>query len=591
MTRKHVLTKILCLLFLPFLLNAKILYAQFPVLLKHKEIKSVLHYELHGVKGKVRKNIQARLSVLIKSYQGNTSAKQYQAFVQQAPEQILKAMQPYAYYKPQIQASLLSPETPNMHAVFNIEQGPQLLVTKLTIVLEGPGRNEPFFQKVVKSFPLKEGEPLLIQKYNRGKQAFMDTATQEGYLKAEMTTSEILVNLDHYTSQITLRFNTGKRFYFGDVTFSKTPFNEDYLRRYIPFARGAPFSPNELTVLQDDLSSSEQFKQITVLPEYNDVQNQSVPVLVELTPAPSQSYTFGAGYGTDTGVRGTVGWNLLRVTPSGHKFQALIQASQLQDSIQAQYIIPGQHPTTEEYAITGSVYNLNYPGSQSNAAQLSGAYRTHVGDFNAVYSLNALYEHYTIEQDPSQNAFVLYPSANWKKRVADNAIFAKNGYSISFTTQGSAEALGSSVSFAQAEAVGKWAKTIRPLHSRIYTRADVGMTSVNDINNLPPSLQFYTGGAQSVRGYSYQSLGPGKALIAASAEWQQEVIKNGYLTFFYDAGNAFNGAVQLMRSRGAGIMWVTPIGPLHLSVAQVLDETPNNSSGSWHVVFSMGPDL
>ena len=69
------------------------------------------------------------------------------------------------------------------------------------------------------------------------------------------------------------------------------------------------------------------------------------------------------------------------------------------------------------------------------------------------------------------------------------------------------------------------------------------------------------------------------------------MIKNGYLTFFYDAGKAFNNApIQLMRSVGSGIMWVTPIGPLRLSIAKALDEAPNSGS-PWHVVFSMGPDL
>lgn len=584
--------KAFCLVLAFFLYGiCNMLYAQFPTLLKHNEHKGNLHYVLHGVRGKVKQNIEARLSVLTKEYTDNVTFSQYQAFVQQAPDQILQAMEPYGYYKPIIKARLLNAGHSDMQAVFDIIPGEQMRVTQLSIVIEGPGKNEPFFQKLVKNFPLKEGDPLLIRKYNLGKQQFMDTATREGYLKAEMSLSKIFINKERYTSEIVIHFNTDERFYFGHVSFNKTPYNEEYLRRYIPFEKGAPFSPGELTTLQDSLSGSDQFKQINVIPEYNNLQNQSVPILVELTPQLSQSYTFGAGYGTDTGVRGTAGWNLLQVTPSGHKFQALIQASQLQDSVQAQYIIPGLHPTTEEYAITGSVYNLNYPGSKSNAAQLSAAYRTHEGIWQTAYSMNALYEHYTIEQDPSQDAFVLYPSANWKMLKTDNPIFAKNGYSLSFTTQGSAEALGSSVSFAQAEILGKWAKTLKPTHSRLYARADLGMTAVDNIDNLPPSLQFYTGGSQSVRGYSYQSLGPGKALIAASGEWQQEVIKNGYLTFFYDAGNAINNTpISLMRSYGAGIMWVTPIGPLHLSLAKALDQNPNDR-GPWHVVFSMGPDL
>lgn len=578
------------LCFILFLLHAPLLHAQFPSFLKSKEDPNKLHFIFHveGVKNAVRKNIEARLLILAKPYNKNPTTTQYQTFLKQAPDQILKAMQPYAYYKPSIQSSLANAGTANMQAVFYIQPGPQLRVNKISITIEGDGKEELFFKPVIKKFPLKVGDPLLIKRYLRGKQALMDTAIQEGYLKATMVISQVRVNLERYTSEIVIRFNTGKRYYFGNTSFTKTPFNEDYLRRYLPYEEGEPFSPEKLTTLQDDLSKSNQFRQINVLPEYNQVQNQSVPVLVQLTPAPSQSYTFGAGYGTDTGIRGTVGWNLLRVTPSGHKFQALIQASQTQNTAQAQYVIPGKRPANEEYAMTGSVFNLIYPGSKSDAAQVSGSYRYHKDNFEKTYRLNALYEHYTIGSDPSQNAFILYPSGNWKYRKVDNDIFAKNGYSLSLTTQGSTEAIGSTVNFAQAEVVGKFAKTIRLLHGRFYTRADVGMTAVNDIDNLPPSLQFYTGGAQSVRGYSYQSLGPGKALIVGSAEWQQEVIKNGYLTFFYDTGNAFNNSVDLKQSVGAGIMYVTPVGPLRLSLARTFDDEDGKN---WHVVFSMGPDI
>lgn len=588
--RQAILKKAFCLFSVLFLFNAPLLHAQFPSFLQSKEDPNKLQFvvQIDGVKNAVNKNIQARLLILAKPYKKNPTTAQYQTFVKQAPDQILKAMQPYGYYKPTIKSSLANAGSSNMQAVFNVTPGPQIRVNKISITIEGEGKNEPFFQNVIKKFPLKIGDPLLIKRYLRGKQAIIETAIQQGYLKSTMVVSQVRINLDRYTSEIVIRFNTGKRYYFGNTSFTKTPYNEDYLRRYLPYDKGEPFSPAKLTTLQDDLSKSNQFRQINVLPEYNDVQNQSVPVLVQLTTAPSQSYTFGAGYGTDTGVRGTVGWNLLQVTPSGHKFQALIQASQTQNSAQAQYIIPGTRPANEEYAVTGSVFNLVYPGSTSNAAQVSGSYRYHKDNFEKTYSLNALYEHYTIGSDPSQNAFILYPSGNWKYRKVDNDIFAKNGYSVSLTTQGSTEAIGSTVNFAQAEVVGKFAKTIKPLHGRFYTRADIGMTAVNDIDNLPPSLQFYTGGAQSVRGYSYQSLGPGKALIVGSAEWQQQVIKNGYITFFYDTGNAFNNSVDLKQSVGTGIMYVTPVGPLRLSLARTLED---DDGKEWHVVFSMGPDI
>lgn len=571
------------------------LYAAFASLSKSEE-KPKLQYRFDGVKGKnIQKNIDARLAQFIKSEytEKKLAFTQYQSFVQSAPAQILQAMEPYGYYKPEITGKLVNVGKENIEAVFHVIPGEQMHVSLIHIMLEGPGKNEDFFLKSVKNFPLKEGEPLLTKKYTEGKQQLLDIATQNGYLKAEMQQSQIRINLKKYTSEIFIRLHTGQRFYFGPVSFSKTPYSDEYLRRYIPFKSDTPFVPNKLTTFQSYLGGTNQFKQVSIIPQYNNNEavNQTIPVLVELEPQPSQSYTVGAGYGTDMGVRGSLGWNILNITPTGHKFNALIQASQLQSSIQGQYTIPGLNPTTEEYAITGSLYTLDYPDSKSEAAQLSVAYRTQQSIFQSSYSANTLYEHYTISEDPAQDAFIVYPGATWKTSKKDSPIFSKNGYMYSLTTQGSSEELASTVSFAQVEMLGKWAKTIKATHSRLYTRADLGVTAVDNIDNLPPSLQFYAGGAQSVRGYAYQDLGPGKALIVTSIEWQQEVAKDWYVTAFYDAGNAFNDTpIKLMRGVGPGIMWVTPIGPLNLSIAKALDQDPNDS-GPWHIAFSMGPDL
>lgn len=292
---------------------ADIIDAKLPSLLKPET--SNVHYILQGVQDKVKGNIEARLAVLSKLYP-LPKKTEYEAFIQEAPEQILKAMQPYGYYKPTIKAALKDPGTSSMSIVFDIDPGPVMRVSQLSLIIDGPGKDEPFFQKIVAEFPLKIGEPLLISRYNLGKQQLIDTAAKEGYLKSIMSLSRVNVDLAHYTSEIIIHFNTGKRFYFGKIAFSKTPFSDEYLERYVPFKQGKPFASSELVNLQDALSSSDQFKQINVTPQYEQTRDQEVPILVNLIPQPAQSYTLGAGYGTDTGIRGIAGWNLLHLTPS-----------------------------------------------------------------------------------------------------------------------------------------------------------------------------------------------------------------------------------------------------------------------------------
>ena len=107
-----------------------------------------------------------------------------------------------------------------------------------------------------------------------------------------------------------------------------------------------------------------------------------------------------------------------------------------------------------------------------------------------------------------------------------------------------------------------------------------GITLLSDpLSDLPPSLRFFAGGDQSVRGYAYQSLGPrdatgqvvgGKHLLVGSVELERALFKDWGVSTFYDAGNAFDSftEVSLLQGAGVGLHYYTPVGALNLSLAR-----------------------
>lgn len=85
---------------------------------------------------------------------------------------------------------------------------------------------------------------------------------------------------------------------------------------------------------------------------------------------------------------------------------------------------------------------------------------------------------------------------------------------------------------------------------RLLGRVQFGGSATNGYkNNIPPSLRFFAGGDQSVRGYDYQTLSPknsdgdrigGRYLVAGSVEYQYSITEKWRLATFVDQGNAFN---------------------------------------------------
>jgi translocation and assembly module TamA len=106
--------------------------------------------------------------------------------------------------------------------------------------------------------------------------------------------------------------------------------------------------------------------------------------------------------------------------------------------------------------------------------------------------------------------------------------------------------------------------------------------------SLPPDQRFYGGGSGTIRGYTYQTVGPqfpvsgnpigGTAIIAGSVEFRQRFGKNFGAAVFVDGGQvsaSLKPLPDVIRiGVGAGIRYYTPIGPIRLDVA-----VPTRSNG------------
>ena len=117
--------------------------------------------------------------------------------------------------------------------------------------------------------------------------------------------------------------------------------------------------------------------------------------------------------------------------------------------------------------------------------------------------------------------------------------------------------------------------------SRIQLRAEAGAVIANDSAQIPPTLNFLTGGDTTVRGYGYRSIGavrarrPGRRRAATwawrSVEWQRPIVYDGKLTdwesaVFVDAGAVADqpGDMQAKVGVGVGVRWRSPIGPVQI---------------------------
>lgn len=144
---------------------------------------------------------------------------------------------------------------------------------------------------------------------------------------------------------------------------------------------------------------------------------------------------------------------------------------------------------------------------------------------------------------------------------------------------------------------------------RFVTRLDLGINiaSDSDLAKIPPSLRYFAGGDSSIRGYSYQELGPyldtktgddvlrevvgGRYLAVGSIEYQYYITPTWRIAAFVDAGNAYDkGQFKPVIAVGPGLHWLSPVGPIKLDVGFGLNKT-DTQNRQWRIHLTMGSVL
>jgi translocation and assembly module TamA len=172
-----------------------------------------------GLEGEVLKNVQLALS----PPEGMIKGDQVDEFLLvlfeiEAIQKIEEALKPYGYYQAQVTTSIdRLPGRLRLSA--KVKPGSPLLISSVRIQVSGPGAREEKLLKIIREFPLREGQILRQDRYEESKNAIKEKALEAGYLEADFSVHLIRIALAENKATIELTLETGPRFFFGEISF------------------------------------------------------------------------------------------------------------------------------------------------------------------------------------------------------------------------------------------------------------------------------------------------------------------------------------------------------------------------------------
>ncbi|MFH0227882.1 autotransporter assembly complex family protein [Vibrio diabolicus] len=544
---------------------------------------------LKGIDGALEENVSAYLSSIpTKDY---STSLRFQARLDQSITEALNAL---GYYHAKISYSI--PEG-NDELIVSIKPGLPVKVKVMDVVITGEAKDDEEFAKLIERSPLKVGKVLNQGEYDSLKSGIRNLALQRGYFNGDYKLSKLEVIPDFNEANVRLHYDSGIRYHFGPINITGSQIWENRVESMRPFEIGEPYLVSQVGEYNQNLSNTDWFSSVFVEPDLSKLdEGRELPIKVSLAPASKNQIETGLGYSTDTGVRGTLKWKKPWVSSRGHSFNTALSLSKPEQTITAGYKIPLDDVLREYYQLQFGLKHLDNRDTESLESNLAVErhWLTDGGWHKTIY-VRHLYENFSQGLQDDGVQFVL-PGATFSRTRVRGGNMPMWGDKQSVTIEYGDPALLSETRVLRLLGRSSWIRGIGNNHRGLF-RLEGGANITDEFEKLSPSLRFFAGGDNNIRGYGYESISPvdesgaltgGKYIVSSTLEYQYRVYGNWWAATFYDIGDAFNETPEWKSGAGVGIRWASPVGPVSFDFAWGLDEKPERE---FRIHFSLGPEL
>lgn len=462
-----------------------------------------------------------------------------------------------------------------------LDAGRRTTINSLELLIDGPVEADTR-KALIDSWRLPVGQPFRQDDWNTAKQQILSRLLAVEYADAKLLDSAASIDTENHRADLSVHYEAGPRYRFGPLRVEGLQnYSPELVERYNRAVQpGQPYREDKLNALQTTLQSTPYFASVQTLLDREAAEtdadgNATAPVLVRVRERSPHRVSFGAGASSNTGARVEFNYHTPNLLGQAWELDSGLRLEQKRQTAYADVFLPpderNRRHSVGVMAEATDIQNLKTERYAFGAQTVQQR-----GSVEQRLSLNWQNE----KRDPDGAAPVtsraLVPNGVWTWRHVDSLIEPRNGTVLQGQIGGGSKAALSDQNFVRVHA--RFQHYI-PL-GRVDTltlRGEVGYTLADSRQRIPQDYLFRTGGAGSVRGYAYQSLGikegnatvGGRYLGIVSAEVTHWLDEAWGLAAFVDAGDAVDSRrdLRLAIGYGLGARWRSPAGPIGVDLA------------------------
>lgn len=510
----------------------------------------------------------------------------------------------------------ITPDKKDVYITINITEGDQFTVSDIRMAGEILVPQEELFGLVV----IEHDEIFSRQKIVETSKNISDWLGNEGYAFANVNA---VPEIDDEAKKVALTFflDPGKRVYVRRVNFKGNTKTEDkVLRREMRQIEGGWISTGAIERSKERLERLGFFEEVNVETPAVPGTTDQVDVNISVKERSSGSLIIGAGFSQVAGVTINIGLTEENFLGTGNRASATFNNSDINRTYALGWTDP--YITQDGVSLSADIYSRATNAGNANLADYDLdelGFRIGTGvpisEFNKIdFGITPQRTEFTPGPDPSTEVsdfatqtggeYTTYTlSAGWSNDSRDSVLLPTRGSLISLI--GDVATPGGDLTYYKLTFRYQQIIDLTRLFAiRFDTELGYG-DGYGDTSELPLTENYFAGGIRSVRAYEANTLGPrdskgspigGDRKLTGTIELILPLpfIKDSKafrITTFVDAGNVFGPGQDfafedLRASVGLSGIWVSPFGPLTVSIGYPFNDQPGDDIQNFQ--FTLG---
>ncbi|MDF3128842.1 BamA/TamA family outer membrane protein [Kiritimatiellaeota bacterium B1221] len=429
---------------------------------------------------------------------------------------------------------------------------------------------------------IEESEARMLRHFKNNGHPFPRILSKDYVLDEEKTNMDI-----HY------EIDPGRPMRMGHLQIAGlSAVHEKAILRQVSWQLGDRYDLRQVESFEKDLILTGLFSKVELSPLVSKELPNQIDFTLTVTERYFRTLSFGVNYRSDVGWGAKSSWEHRNIFGYGERFKLDLTVSE-DESIAAAAIRKPGFQIQNQSLLLGATASEETPDAYTSLSFESyvGLERTYTRKFSTQIGL--AYKYSTVEQIGEEEIYGLLSlplQSHWDS--TRNDLNPLTGHRLTAQVVPYTDLLNDDLNFGRLQLIGSRYLTIRSRPQLVLAgRATLGSLVGADSGDIPADERFYAGGGGSVRGFTYQSIGPreegeivgGTSLMELSLELRARLTETWGFATFVDGGMVTSedspfSDEPIQWGSGVGLRIFTGLGPLRLDLAYPLN--PNDDQES-----------